>query len=101
MKDGAKELHDAILQKNYSASSRLLKQIMQEEDVHSVSSYFEGLSDDGLHQTLELRDHVLYFLGLWELYFAVQIPSLKLLTLFQKRGYLNDFEIHSIDVVRE
>lgn len=95
------ELHDAIQAKNYSASSTLLNKIIEDNLVDKVAVQFGEQDTQDSHPTLEFRDHALYFMGLWELYFAIEIPSIELLVDIQERRNENDTEIVSIELIRE
>ena len=101
MTDISKDLHLAIEKKNFAASGQILDKILQEDHIGEVVDYFENLNAEATHFTLELRDHVMYFLGLWDLYFAVKIPSNELLSIMQENYSQDDIDILTMDFIRD
>jgi hypothetical protein len=59
----------------------------------------EALEESTSRTTLELRDHIFYFLGMWDIYFAVQIPSLdvlRILDINDVKERAQNFMVHYI-----
>ena len=100
MIDIATQLQKAIEQKNFVESNSILKQALLSGKISKISEHFEETSIEAPHNTLELRDHVLQFLGLWDLYFAVQIPSLDLLSIIQESESNSDIGTATMDFIR-
>ena len=71
----------AISDRNFPASSRVLDRARKDNQVVEAVDLLEAEYDSSPHHTLELRDHVTYYLGMWDVYFAVQIPPGNMLRL--------------------
>jgi len=98
--DTATKLRKAIEQKNFAASSSILKQVLLSGKASKISEHFKETDIETSHNTLELRDHVLQFLGLWDLYFAIQVSSFNLLSIIQVNGSESDIGIATMNFIR-
>jgi len=97
--DLALELQKAITERNFPASSHLIEHIRKADRIADVTELLEKEYNSLSYHTLELRDHITYFLGMWDVYFAVQISSLDMLRLLSK-GLDTDPQIFMIDFTR-
>jgi len=98
--DLAHELQQAIAERNFPKSSHLLEHIRKSNRIADVTELLEEEYNSISYHTLELRDHITYYLGMWDVYFAVQVSSLDMLRLLT--GDLGtDPQIFMIDFVRD
>ncbi|MFW9812746.1 MAG: hypothetical protein ACFFF9_09825 [Candidatus Thorarchaeota archaeon] len=100
MTDIALSLQNAISEGDYATSSRFIDWTMKKGALIDLVSGLEALEEATSHTTLELRDHVFYFLGMWDVYFAVQMSStdvLKLLSINGVQERAQDFMVHYIN----
>ncbi|TFG32097.1 HEAT repeat domain-containing protein [Candidatus Thorarchaeota archaeon] len=100
MTDLASDLQKAIAERNFFGSSHLLGHIAQKGEV-SILERFRETDLQNPHQTLELRDHIMKFLGLWELYFAIDIPSYELMKTLQNKPLSSDIQHQTLEYIRE
>jgi hypothetical protein len=75
------DLKQAILERNFPASRHLLERARREAKMASIADLLEEEYEESQHHTLELRDHVTSYLGIWDVYFAVQLTSIQMLRL--------------------
>lgn len=100
MTDLAHELQTAITERNFPASSHLLEHVRKASKIADVAELLENEYDSLSYHTLELRDHVTYYLGMWDVYFAVQISSLDMLRFLSEEAE-TDPQIFMVDFVRD
>jgi hypothetical protein len=75
------DLKQAILERNFLASRHLLEHARRDGKIVSIADLLEAEYEASQYHTLELRDHVASYLGIWDVYFAVQITSIQMLRL--------------------
>jgi len=98
--DLALELQKAIAERNFSASSHLLEHVRTGDMIADVTEILENEYNSLSYHTLELRDHIAYYLGMWDVYFAVQISSIDLLR-FLKDDLETDPQDFMVDFARD
>jgi hypothetical protein len=81
--DLSQEIQHAISDRNFPASSHLLNHVRKANLITEVADTLEEDYNSLSYHTLELRDHISYYLGMWDVYFAVQISSLDMLRLLK------------------
>ena len=92
MTDLELEIQKAIVERNYSASAYLLDRALHEGSLLKLVTKLEEIEEKASLLTLEIRDHIFHYLGMWDIYFAVQIPTADVLQILHE----ND---ESMDVV--
>jgi hypothetical protein len=98
--DLAQELQKAIAERNFQASSHLLEHVRKADSITEVMDILEKEYNSLSYHTLEFRDHIAYYLGMWDVYFSVQISSLELLRLLRNdKG--NDPQLFILDFIRD
>ncbi len=100
MTDLARELQNAIAERNFPVSSHLLDHVRKADRIADVMDILENEYNSLSHHTLELRDHITNYLGMWDVYFAVQISSIDMLRLL-RNDLESDPQIFMIDFARE
>ncbi len=99
MKDIVSGIQKAIVERNFPASSHLLDHARKNNQIADVAKLLEVDYDPYPQHTLELRDHVTYYLGMWDVYFAVQISSTNMLRLLTDHVE-GDVQVFMIDFVK-
>lgn len=100
MTDIVQSFQKAIIEKNYSASANLLGIALHEGRILDIASKLEEIEQAAPLQTLELRDHIFCYLGMWDIYFAVQITSIDLLKMLHENNVMKDSSRFMIDYIR-
>lgn len=72
------DIQIALEEHNFPVSNHLLNHVLQKNLVSEIMEALERQYNESVHQTLQFRDHILYFLGMWDVYFAIQISSFDL-----------------------
>jgi hypothetical protein len=80
------DFRQAVIERNFHSSRHLLERAKRNGQIPLIAKAIEQDYEVSQHHTLEMRDHVTYYLGLWDVYFAVQISSIELLHLIQENG---------------
>jgi hypothetical protein len=93
------DLKQAIIEHNFPASRHLLERARKDGQIESIAEVLEREYEAGQHHTLELRDHVTSYLGIWDVYFAVQVSSIEMLRLL-KEGESDDVAVFMLDYTR-
>ena len=101
MKDIALNFQVAVNERNYSTSSQLIDQALGEGTLPDLVLGLEEIEKAVSHITLERRDHIFSYLGMWDIYFAVQIPSINVLELLQKHDARNNAQTFMVDFIRD
>ncbi|MGY5871875.1 MAG: HEAT repeat domain-containing protein [Candidatus Thorarchaeota archaeon] len=100
MKDIVDDLQKAIADGNYHASGHLFDRALKDGCIPELAVALEKVEEDAQLLTLELRDHIFTFLGMRDIYFAVQIPSINVLRILHENNIVNDAQIFMIDFIR-
>ncbi|TFH10776.1 MAG: HEAT repeat domain-containing protein, partial [Candidatus Thorarchaeota archaeon] len=100
MNDIAQSIQKAIAERNYSASSHMFDHALRENSIPDLIEALEEMEEAASLLTLELRDHVFYYLGMWDIYFAVQITSLDVLRILREHNVKQDAPTFMIDFIR-
>lgn len=100
MTDIAQSFQKAIAERNYAASTHLLDHALRENGLPDLITVLEEMEEAAPLITLELRDHVFYYLGMWDIYYAVQISSIDILRILDEHNVENDASIFMIDYIR-
>jgi hypothetical protein len=82
--DLTQEIQHAINDRNFSVSSHLINHMRKAKSITEVTDALESDYNALSYHTLELRDHISYYFGMWDVYFAVQISSLDMLRLLKE-----------------
>lgn len=64
----------------------MIDQALKNDALSALIEGLEELEKVAAHITLENRDHIFHYLGMWDIYFAVQIPSLNVLRVLKDRS---------------
>ena len=88
-----------MVERNFPASSYLLDRARKNNQIADVAKLLEVEYDPYPQHTLELRDHVTYYLGMWDVYFAVQVSSANMLRLLTNHVG-GDVQVFMIDFVK-
>ena len=94
------DIQKAIAERNYFASSYLLDYALQEGSLHELITKLEEINEAASLLTLEFRDHIFHYLGMWDIYFAVQIPSIVVLKILHESNIEKDAQVFMIDYIR-
>jgi hypothetical protein len=81
LKELVTDLKQAIIERNFPASRHLLEHARRGDKMASIADLLEEEYEESQYHTLELRDHVTSYLGIWDVYFAVQLTSIQMLRL--------------------
>ncbi|MFW9795151.1 MAG: hypothetical protein ACFFEE_12655, partial [Candidatus Thorarchaeota archaeon] len=100
MKDIAIQYQDAVTERDYSTSSLLIEQAMKHNALSDLITGLETIEESVQHLTLEVRDHVFHTLGLWDIYFAVQMSSIDVLKLLDNQNTRENARIFMVDFIR-
>ncbi|MFW9980978.1 MAG: hypothetical protein ACFFE3_03550 [Candidatus Thorarchaeota archaeon] len=100
MKDIAIQYQDAVTERDYSTSSLLIEQAMKHDALSDLIAGLETIEESVQHLTLEVRDHVFHTLGLWDIYFAVQMSSIDVLKLLDNQDTCENARIFMVDFIR-
>lgn len=91
----------AVNERNYSDSSQLINQTIKEGTIQELVLGLEEIDKTLSHITLERRDHIFYYLGLWDVYFAVQLPSKDVLGLLHNRDLRENARVFMVEFIRD
>lgn len=94
------DIQKAIAERNYSASTYLLDDALQEGSLLELITKLEEINEAASLLTLEFRDHIFHYLGMWDIYFAVQIPSIVVLKILHENNIEKDAQVFMIDYIR-
>ena len=100
MTDLELDIQKAIAERNYSASAYLLDYALHEGSLLELTRKLEEIEQKASLLTLEIRDHIFHYLGMWDIYFAVQITSIDVLEILHENNIEKDFQVFLIDYVR-
>ncbi len=100
MTDLELDIQKAIAERNYSASANLLDHALHEGRLLELIKKLEEIEHNASLLTLEFRDHIFYYLGMWDIYFAVQLPSINVLQLLHENDIEKDAQVFMIDHIR-
>ncbi|MHA2360279.1 MAG: hypothetical protein ACXAB5_08395 [Candidatus Thorarchaeota archaeon] len=101
MTDIALSFHEAVTMSNYSTSSQLLDQSLRGGSILELVLGLEAIEEVGSPITLELRDHIFYYLGMWDIYFAVQIPSTEVMKLVHRSDIRDKAQTFMVEFNRD
>ena len=101
MTDLELEIQKAIAERNYSASANLLDRALHEGSLLKLVTKLEEIEEKASLLTLEIRDHIFHYLGMWDIYFAVQLPSIIVLQLLHENNIEKDAQVFMIDYIRD
>lgn len=93
-------IQKAIAERNYSASTYLLEHALHEGSLLELTKKLEEIEQKASLLTLEFRDHIFNYLGMWDVYFAVQIPSIDVLKILHENNIEKDAQVFMIDFIR-
>jgi len=99
--DVVQNFKKAIAERNYSGSMHLLDTALHEASILELATKLEEVEQAVPLQTLEFRDHIFYYLNMWDIYFAVQIPSIEVLKLLHENNVVNNSQVFMIDFIRD
>jgi len=94
------DIQKAIAERNYSASAYLFEHALQEGSLLKLTKKLEESNEAASLLTLEIRDHIFHYLGMWDIYFAVQIPSIDVLKILHENNIEKDAQVFMIDHIR-
>ena len=100
MTDLELDIQKAIAERNYSVSAYLLDNSLQEGSLLELITKLEEINEAASLLTLEFRDHIFHYLGMWDIYFAVQIPSIVVLKILHENNIEKDAQVFMIDYIR-
>ena len=100
MTDLEVDIQKAIAERNYSASAYLFERALQEGSLLKLTKKLEEINEAASLLTLEFRDHIFHYLGMWDIYFAVQIPSIVVLKILHENNIEKDAQVFMIDYIR-
>ncbi|MFW9810071.1 MAG: HEAT repeat domain-containing protein [Candidatus Thorarchaeota archaeon] len=100
MKDLAIRYQDAVAERDYSTSSLLIEQALKQGNITDMARSLETIEGSVHHLTLEVRDHIFHTLGLWDVYFAVQMSSTDVLKLLKDQETRENARIFMVDFIR-
>lgn len=100
MTDIAQSFQKAIAERNYIESTNILDQAFREDHLSDLISTIEEIEESASLLTLEIRDHVFYFLGMWDVYFALQMTSPDILRILIENDDVKEPSIFMIDYIR-
>ena len=100
MTDIAQSIQKAIAERNYAASTHMLDHALRENSLPDLIVVLEEMEEAAPLLTLELRDHIFYYLGMWDIYFAVQITSIDILRILHEHNVEKDAPIFMIEYIR-
>ncbi|MHA2200664.1 MAG: HEAT repeat domain-containing protein [Candidatus Thorarchaeota archaeon] len=101
MTDIASSFQVAVNERNYSKSSQLIHQVLKEGMLPQLVSGLREIEEKATHITLEQRDHIFYYLGLWDVYYAIQVPSIDVLDLLHRHDVQNNAPQFITDFIRD
>lgn len=101
MPDIALNFQVAVNERNYATSSQLIEQALREGTLPDLVLGLEEIEKAVSHITLERRDHIFYYLGMWDIYFAVQVPSIHVLELLQEHAVRDNARAFMVDFFRD
>ncbi|MHA1613999.1 MAG: hypothetical protein ACTSYJ_04090, partial [Candidatus Thorarchaeota archaeon] len=96
MTDLELDIQKAIAERNYAASAYLLEHALQEGSLLELIKKLEEINEAASLLTLEFRDHIFHYLGMWDIYFAVQIPTVDVLQILHENNIEQDAPIFMI-----
>ncbi|MCJ7817337.1 MAG: HEAT repeat domain-containing protein, partial [Candidatus Thorarchaeota archaeon] len=94
------DIQKAIAERNYTASMQLFEHAMKKGNISELVREIEQIEEEAPLLTLELRDHIFYFLRMWSIYFAVQIPSIDVLKLLDDNSISKNAPVFMIEFIR-
>ncbi len=100
MTDLELDIQKAIAERNFSASAYLLEHALREGSLLELIKKLEEIEQKASLLTLEFRDHIFHYLGMWDIYFAVQLPSINVLQLLHENDIEKDAQVFMIDHIR-
>lgn len=100
MTDIAGTLQKAVAERDYPASFHILDDAFHKDHIPDIISEIEDIEESTTHYTLEIRDHVLYYLGMWDIYFAVQMTTPDILRILTEQRNVEEPSIFMIDFIR-
>ena len=101
MTDIAFNFQVAVNKRNYGSSSQLIDQALREGTIQELVLGLKEIEKAESLITLERRDHIFYYFGMWDIYFAVQIPSTSVLELLQKHAVGDNARTFMVGFIRD
>ncbi len=101
MTDIALNFQVAVNERNYASSSQLIDQALREGTIQELVLGLKEIEKAESLLTLERRDHIFYYFGMWDIYFAVQIPSTSVLELLQKHAVGDNARTFMVGFIRD
>ncbi|TFG31592.1 hypothetical protein EU528_05895, partial [Candidatus Thorarchaeota archaeon] len=99
--DIVQSFQKAIAESNFAASTHLLDHVLHEDSLHDLITVLEENEEAAPLLTLEVRDHIFYYLGMWDIYYAVQMTSIDILRILHEHDVKNEPSIFMIDFIRK
>ncbi len=90
----------AVNERNYTSSTQIIDQALRDGTLLGLVSGLEEIEKTVPHITLAQRDHIFHYLGLWDIYFAVQMPSRNVLELLEGCAVHEDAQTFMVDFIR-
>ncbi|MFW9834521.1 MAG: HEAT repeat domain-containing protein [Candidatus Thorarchaeota archaeon] len=100
MTDIAIDFQVAVEERNYSRSSQLIETASRTNTISDLLLGLEEIESKEQHVTLERRDHIFHYLGMWDIYYAVQIPSIYVLDILQENNVQENPQEFMVDFIR-
>jgi hypothetical protein len=91
----------AVNERNYSRSSQLFDQVLKEGMLPQIVSGLREIEEKTTRITLERRDHIFYYLGLWDVYYGIQVPSIDILDLLHQHDVQNNAPQFMTNFIRD
>ncbi len=100
MIDIAQNFQEAVDASDYVRSSNILSATLREKKLPELIAGLREIEEGATLITLELRDHILRYLAMWDIYFAVQISSIDILRLLEQHNVQDEPQIFMVDFIR-
>jgi len=78
----------------------MLDNVLREERIPELIKVLEKMDEDASLLTLERRDHVLSYLEMWDIYFAVQMTSIDILRILDENNVTQEPQLFMVDFIR-
>jgi hypothetical protein len=100
LKDIALDFQVAVEERNYLRSSQLMETASRTNTMSDLILGLEEVEKQEHHITLERRDHIFRYLGMWDIYYAVQIPSIYVLDILHENNIQENPQEFMVDFIR-
>jgi len=87
--------------RDYNETSGILNSALMNGQLLEIISGLEEFEKETSSITLELRDHIFHYLGMWDIYFAVQISSIDVLRILEDNNIRENPQVFMIDFIRD